>query len=56
MVLSIDQPASSALTRELLRWRPVQPGLIEGLDVMRHLNVSGHASWDCQCSARTPTA
>jgi len=32
MVLAIDQPASSALTRELLGWRPVQPGLIEDLD------------------------
>jgi len=32
MILSIDQSASSALTRELLRWQPVQPGLIEDLD------------------------
>ena len=31
-VLSIDQPASAALTRELLGWRPVQPGLIEDMD------------------------
>jgi nucleoside-diphosphate-sugar epimerase len=31
-VLSVDQPASAALTRELLGWRPVQPGLIEDLD------------------------
>jgi len=31
-ILAVDQPASSALTRELLRWRPVQPGLIEDLD------------------------
>ena len=31
-VLAIDQPASSALTRELLGWRPVQPGLIEDLE------------------------
>jgi nucleoside-diphosphate-sugar epimerase len=31
-ILAIDQPASSALTRELLAWRPVQPGLIEDLD------------------------
>jgi hypothetical protein len=31
-VLAVDQPASSALTRELLRWRPVHPGLIEDLD------------------------
>jgi nucleoside-diphosphate-sugar epimerase len=32
MILSIDQPASAELTRELLGWRPVQPGLIEDLD------------------------
>ncbi len=31
-ILAIDQPASSALTRELLGWRPVQPGLIEDLE------------------------
>jgi nucleoside-diphosphate-sugar epimerase len=31
-ILAIDQPASSVLTRELLGWRPVQPGLIEDLD------------------------
>jgi nucleoside-diphosphate-sugar epimerase len=31
-ILAVDQPASSALTRELLGWRPVQPGLIEDLD------------------------
>jgi nucleoside-diphosphate-sugar epimerase len=32
VVLSRDQPASSALTRELFGWRPVQPGLIADLD------------------------
>jgi nucleoside-diphosphate-sugar epimerase len=31
-VLSIDQPASATLTRELLGWRPVQPGLIQDMD------------------------
>jgi len=31
-ILAIDQPASAALTRELLGWQPVQPGLIEDLD------------------------
>lgn len=31
-ILAVDQPASSALTRDLLGWRPVQPGLIEDLD------------------------
>jgi nucleoside-diphosphate-sugar epimerase len=32
MILSIDQPASGALTRELLGWRPVQPGLIDDME------------------------
>lgn len=31
-ILAVDQPASSALTRELLGWQPVQAGLIEDLD------------------------
>ena len=31
-ILAIDQPASATLTRELLGWRPVQPGLIEDMD------------------------
>lgn len=31
-VLAGDQPASSALTRELLGWQPDQPGIIEDLD------------------------
>ncbi|SDQ39630.1 SDR family oxidoreductase [Quadrisphaera sp. DSM 44207] len=31
-LLRVDQPASSALTRELLGWRPVQPGLLQDLD------------------------
>ena len=31
-VLAADVPASSALTRELLGWRPTQPGLIDDLD------------------------
>jgi nucleoside-diphosphate-sugar epimerase len=30
--LSIDAPASSALTRDLLDWQPTQPGLIEDLE------------------------
>jgi nucleoside-diphosphate-sugar epimerase len=31
-ILAVDQPASAELTRVLLGWRPVQPGLIEDLD------------------------
>jgi nucleoside-diphosphate-sugar epimerase len=31
-ILAIDQPASGTLTRELLGWRPVHPGLIEDLE------------------------
>jgi nucleoside-diphosphate-sugar epimerase len=31
-LLALDAPASSALTRELLGWRPTGPGLIEDLD------------------------
>jgi nucleoside-diphosphate-sugar epimerase len=31
-VVAVDGPASSALTRELLGWQPVQPGLIDDLD------------------------
>ncbi len=32
MVLAVDQPASSVLTRELLEWQPVRPGLIADID------------------------
>jgi nucleoside-diphosphate-sugar epimerase len=32
MILGLDCPASSALTTELLGWRPTRPGLIEDLD------------------------
>lgn len=35
-ILAADQPASSALTRELLGWKPVQRGLIEDLDRGRY--------------------
>ncbi|MFJ2826572.1 SDR family oxidoreductase [Streptomyces sp. NPDC087263] len=30
--LGVDSPVSSALTQELLGWRPAQPGLLEDLD------------------------
>jgi nucleoside-diphosphate-sugar epimerase len=36
MILALDCPASSALTTELVGWRPVQPGLIEDLDKGRY--------------------
>lgn len=31
-VLAADQPASSALSRELTGWEPVEPGLLDDLD------------------------
>ncbi|MFJ7589589.1 SDR family oxidoreductase [Streptomyces sp. NPDC097617] len=31
-ILAVDQPASSALTRELLGWHPTGPGLLEDMD------------------------
>lgn len=31
-LLSVDQPASSMLTRQLLEWRPARPGLIDDLN------------------------
>jgi nucleoside-diphosphate-sugar epimerase len=31
-IMAVDQPASSALTRDLLGWQPVQSGLIEDLE------------------------
>ena len=31
-MVGVDAPASSALTRELLGWQPVRPGLIDDLD------------------------
>jgi nucleoside-diphosphate-sugar epimerase len=37
--LSVDIPASSALTQKLLGWRPTQPGLISDLDHVRYFGV-----------------
>lgn len=37
-LLAADVPASSTLTRELLDWQPVQPGLIEDLDQGHYFN------------------
>lgn len=30
---TLDLPASNAITRQALGWHPVQPGLIENLDI-----------------------
>jgi nucleoside-diphosphate-sugar epimerase len=38
-VLSIDNPRSSALTRERLGWQPVQPGLIPDIDRGRYFEL-----------------
>jgi nucleoside-diphosphate-sugar epimerase len=37
--LAIDSPASSALTRERMGWRPVQPGLIDDLGMGHYFPV-----------------
>jgi nucleoside-diphosphate-sugar epimerase len=39
--IGIDSPASSALTRGLLGWQPVQPGLLDDLDKGHYF----HDSW-----------
>jgi nucleoside-diphosphate-sugar epimerase len=38
--IGIDSPASSALTRGLLGWQPVQPGLIDDLDKGHYFHSS----------------
>ncbi|HWO29750.1 MAG TPA: hypothetical protein VNO32_13230 [Candidatus Acidoferrum sp.] len=38
-----DAPASSALTRERLGWRPVQPGLIADLDAEHYFEHAADA-------------
>jgi nucleoside-diphosphate-sugar epimerase len=37
--LGLDAPASSELTRELLGWRPTQPGLIDDLEQGHYFNA-----------------
>jgi nucleoside-diphosphate-sugar epimerase len=41
-MLAADGPASSAVTRELLDWRPTRPGLIEDLE-LGHYFTGAHA-------------
>jgi nucleoside-diphosphate-sugar epimerase len=36
--LAVDSPASSALTRELLGWEPMHPGLLDDLDQGHYFN------------------
>jgi len=36
LFFGVDSPASSAQTQELLRWRPVQPGLIADLNATHY--------------------
>jgi hypothetical protein len=44
--VSIDIPASSARTQELLGWRPTRPGLLEDLDRGRYFESAAIASRD----------
>jgi hypothetical protein len=37
-ILAADIPASSVLTRELLGWQPVHPGLIDDLEAGHYFN------------------
>lgn len=41
--IGLDIPASSALTRELLGWRPTRPGLLEDLDKGHYFRASAPA-------------
>ncbi|HZZ83406.1 MAG TPA: hypothetical protein VFE30_02625 [Anaeromyxobacteraceae bacterium] len=38
MFFAIDQPASSALTRERVGWTPTHPGLVEDLEAGHYLD------------------
>jgi nucleoside-diphosphate-sugar epimerase len=40
---ALDNPTSSAVTREQLRWRPTQPGLISDLDRPNYFEVTSAA-------------
>jgi nucleoside-diphosphate-sugar epimerase len=42
--LAIDSPASSALTRELVGWKPTNPGLIEDLDKGAYFQTKASAA------------
>lgn len=39
--MSLDSPASSALTRERFGWKPTGPGLIEDLDQGHYFGAPG---------------
>jgi nucleoside-diphosphate-sugar epimerase len=41
-VATLDLPASSAITRQILGWKPVQPGLLQDLDNGHYFNTSTH--------------
>jgi nucleoside-diphosphate-sugar epimerase len=38
--ISMDNPASGELTRELLGWKPTRPGLIEDLEDGHYFDVA----------------
>ncbi|MCQ8828744.1 SDR family oxidoreductase [Streptomyces malaysiensis] len=42
--VALDSPASNALTRELLDWRPTHPGLLEDLDKGHYFRTPATAS------------
>ncbi|AUA15399.1 SDR family oxidoreductase [Streptomyces malaysiensis] len=42
--VALDSPASNALTRELLDWRPTHPGLLEDLDKGHYFHTPATAS------------
>lgn len=40
MVMSADQPASSALSRELTGWQPTRPGLLDDLNAGHYFSAA----------------